>query len=35
MDRILQRLGPKFEEVPIQESAFVKPASILYEMDGR
>ena len=35
MDKILQRLGPKFEEIPIQESLFVKPASILYDIDGK
>lgn len=35
MDRILQRLGPQFEEVPITDSVYVKPASILYEIDGR
>lgn len=35
MEKTLQRLGSKFEVVPLTaDSAFVKPASILYELDG-
>eukprot|EP00877_Chromochloris_zofingiensis_P010697 jgi/Chrzof1/5881/Cz16g19070.t1 len=35
LETTLQRLGSQFQEVSIQESAFVKPASVLYELDGR
>lgn len=34
LETTLQRLGSQFQEVSIQESAFVKPASVLYELDG-
>ncbi|GAX82261.1 hypothetical protein CEUSTIGMA_g9689.t1 [Chlamydomonas eustigma] len=34
---MLQRVGPSFEEVPLieGESKFVKPSSLLYQLDGR
>ena len=32
---MIKRLGPKFEEVPLEkDSAFVKPRSLFYELDG-
>ncbi|WIA21691.1 hypothetical protein OEZ85_000859 [Tetradesmus obliquus] len=36
VEKTLQRLGSKFEVVPLPgDSAFVRPASILYELDGK
>jgi hypothetical protein len=35
VEKTLQRLGSKFEVVPLPgDSAFVRPASIMYELDG-
>jgi hypothetical protein len=35
VEKTLQRLGTSFEVVPLPgDSAFVRPASILYELDG-
>lgn len=35
IEKILDRLGTKFEQVAIGDSLFVKPASMLYELDGK
>jgi hypothetical protein len=34
MAETLQRLGPEVELAEMQGSAFVKPQSILYQLDG-
>lgn len=34
MGETLQRLGPSLELTPMQQSAFVKPHSIMYQLDG-
>jgi hypothetical protein len=34
MVKVLARLGPRFEEVELQNSKYVKPATILYDIDG-
>jgi hypothetical protein len=35
VEKTLQRLGSKFEVLPLPgDSAFVRPASIMYELDG-
>jgi hypothetical protein len=34
MAKVLDRLGSRFEEVELQNSKFVKPATIRYDIDG-
>lgn len=35
MGETLRRLGPSLELTPMQQSAFVKPHSIMYQLDGK
>ena len=34
MGETLRRLGPSLELAPMQQSAFVKPHSIMFQLDG-
>eukprot|EP00879_Flechtneria_rotunda_P032256 GHRR01035432.1.p1 GENE.GHRR01035432.1~~GHRR01035432.1.p1 ORF type:complete len:158 (+),score=52.49 GHRR01035432.1:159-632(+) len=34
-EKVIQRIGKKFELVALEDSPFVRPASVLYELDGK